>query len=52
MDANHDDKISRAEWLARYGTMDHFDEYDLNHDGFVSADEFMRVKVRRRVASV
>merc|ERR1711990_969615 len=47
-DANKDGKLSRAEWIARFGSDDHFDEYDLDHDGFVDADEFMKGKQRER----
>ena len=34
-------KLSREEWVAKYGNHDRFDEYDANGDGVVDADEFL-----------
>ena len=34
-------KLSRAEWIAKYGTDAGFDAYDLDGDGFVDAQEFV-----------
>ena len=44
LDANHDGKISREEWIARYGSDKGFDEYDLNGDGIIDADEYRKCK--------
>ena len=35
MPANNDGKISREEWIARYGSDAGFDEYDLDGDGII-----------------
>ena len=45
-DTNKDKKLSRAEWVAHFGSDKHFDEYDSDHDGLVDADEFMKGKQR------
>ena len=39
--ADGDGKISRDEWIARYGNADGFDQYDL--DGVIDANEFRMV---------
>jgi len=41
LDTNHDGKISREEWIARYGNDTGFLAYDLNGDGVIDADEFL-----------
>lgn len=39
-DDDHDDRLSRGEWT-RYGGEDAvFDRYDVDHDGFLTLDEF------------
>ena len=35
LDADGDGKITREEWIARYGSDKGFDEYDLNGDGII-----------------
>merc|ERR1711865_1052330 len=40
IDSNNDGKITKEEWIARYGNEDGFDRFDLNGDGIVDADEF------------
>ena len=42
-DRNNDGQMSRQEWLAKYGSMDGFDEVDLNADGVVDENEFVRM---------
>eukprot|EP00658_Telonema_sp_P-2_P065430 TRINITY_DN54671_c0_g1_i1.p1 TRINITY_DN54671_c0_g1~~TRINITY_DN54671_c0_g1_i1.p1 ORF type:complete len:522 (-),score=170.66 TRINITY_DN54671_c0_g1_i1:247-1812(-) len=37
-------KVSRAEWIDRYGSANGFSLYDLNHDGVVDPDEFRKMK--------
>ena len=37
-DTNNDGKISREEWIARYGSDKGFDEYDLNGDGIIDGE--------------
>lgn len=51
MDTNRDGKISREEWIARYGTDDGFNEYDLNGDGIIDAEEWLLVKKQKAVAA-
>ena len=48
MDQNKDGKISREEWIARYGSDEGFDEYDLDGDGFVDPDEFRKGQAAER----
>jgi len=43
IDANNDGKISREEWIARYGDDSLFDQYDLDGDGVIDPDEFLAV---------
>jgi len=40
-DTDSNEKISREEWLARYGNDLLFNSYDINHDGLVDADEYI-----------
>merc|ERR1712166_704862 len=44
IDSNNDGKITKEEWIARYGNEDGFDRFDLNGDGFVDAYEFVKMK--------
>jgi len=39
IDTNNDKKISREEWIQRFGSAEGFDDYDLNGDGFISPEE-------------
>ena len=52
LDKDHDGQISREEWVAGYGSEKGFDSADLNRDGVIDADEYlreeMRVKHRRK----
>jgi len=50
MDTNADGKISRDEWIAKYGSDEGFNEYDLNGDGIIDADEWRLVKTKAAVA--
>jgi EF hand len=54
IDTDHDGRISLKEWLAwragRPGRGDptkEFEKYDLNHDGFITADELDAVAARK-----
>ena len=40
IDTNKDEKISKEEWIAKYGNEDRFKMYDLNKDGQVDKEEF------------
>jgi Ca2+-binding EF-hand superfamily protein len=42
LDKNHDGQISLLEWLNGGKTRDEFRVYDLNGDGFITADEVLR----------
>jgi len=42
LDADHDGKITRAEWIRKFGNDDGFDHYDVDHNGVIDADEFAR----------
>ncbi|HZS09836.1 MAG TPA: EF-hand domain-containing protein [Blastocatellia bacterium] len=44
MDRNNDGQISRDEWARKPKA---FDRLDLNHDGFITADELKQVRRRR-----
>ena len=44
-DLNRDGKISRDEWIAKYGNDTGFDGYDLDGDGIIDADEFRQSMV-------
>merc|ERR1711865_751348 len=44
LDADGDGKISREEWIARYGSDAGFDQYDLDGDGIIDANEFRMAK--------
>ena len=39
-DADGDGKISSAEWIAKNGSIDGFEQYDVSHDGSISKAEF------------
>ena len=39
-DADGDGKISAAEWIAKNGSIDGFEQYDASHDGSISRTEF------------
>ena len=47
LDRNHDGKLSREEWMAKFGDeyAQLFDTYDKDGDGSISAEEFMRRKL-------
>ncbi len=40
MDASGDNKISKEEWTARYGSDAGFEDYDINGDGVIDPDEW------------
>ena len=40
--AGKDRKLTREEWIARYGHDFDFDKYDLNHDGIIDPDEWVQ----------
>ena len=50
IDTNKDRKLSRTEWIARFGNDDDFDDYDMDHDGFVEHEEFRTGKRRARTS--
>ena len=39
-------QVSKDEWTARLGTSKGFDEYDLNGDGVVTAEEYRRGRMK------
>jgi len=39
LDTDHDGKISRSEWVARFGTEEGFEQYDLDSDGVLDLEE-------------
>merc|ERR1712054_28172 len=41
IDADHDGKITRTEWIAHFGSDVGYDEYDIDHDGYISREEFI-----------
>ena len=41
VDRDNDNRISRPEWIDRFGDDSGFDAHDRNHDGTVSREEFM-----------
>ena len=47
IDTNNDNKISRDEWIAKYGSEEGFDEYDLNGDGIIDPDEYRIVNAAK-----
>jgi Ca2+-binding EF-hand superfamily protein len=47
LDTDHDGQISRAEWRKGGRKPEEFSRYDLNGDGFLSADEVLRATKRR-----
>ena len=42
MDTNNDGKLSREEWIQRFGDDSKFDLYDVDGDGEVDVEEFVR----------
>ena len=48
IDTNEDRKLSRDEWLAKSLPEYLFGEYDLDHDGFISPEEFVKERGRDR----
>merc|ERR1712176_1485521 len=42
-DRDGDGRITREEWIARYGSDARFDMYDLDSNGYVDAEEFQHV---------
>lgn len=42
LDTNSDSKITREEWMARYGTEEGFGAYDANGDEVIDADEWAK----------
>ena len=40
LDADGDGKITREEWIAKYGNDDGFDQYDLDGDGIIDGESF------------
>ncbi len=45
---NSDAKISKEEWLARFGSLKGFDDYDVDGDGVVDEEEFAIAKTLER----
>jgi len=48
MDLDHDGKISRDEWIMKYGSDAGFDQYDLDGDGVISPDEWLAGQAQER----
>ncbi len=51
-DTDRDGKLTRKEWIAKYGSNAGFDEVDLNGDGVVDEDEFRGSKEMKRQATL
>ena len=45
-DTNGDGQIALHEWRARNGTLEDFQKYDLDDDGFITVEELLRVSRR------
>lgn len=45
IDTDHDNKISREEWIAAYGSDEGFDKADIDNSGDVDVDEFVVTKL-------
>lgn len=46
-DVDGDKKITKAEWIKRYGTDEGFDAYDLDKDGIIDPSEFIQMKAKQ-----
>ena len=42
MDTNNDEKLSREEWIARFGNDNLFDAYDTDRDGVIDPMEWLQ----------
>lgn len=47
-DADGDNKLSREEWIAHFGSADGFDDADVDGDGQVDAEEWMALKAQEK----
>merc|ERR1719231_1042884 len=50
IDTNNDGQIQRDEWIARFGDDRVFDEWDLNKDGVIDPEEFVKFKAAEALA--
>lgn len=48
IDYDHDDELSKDEWIRRFGTADGFDDYDSNHDGVINEEEAIKRKFTKK----